>query len=187
MALILVPAFVLQRSTSFKALQVLVFACLCLFAGRRILPLRAAFVLLFVTIFHLLSPAGRVLLKAGPLAVTSIALETGLYRGLTALGLFYISKFCVREDLRLPGSIGRIFGRVFYYYSLLLQMAELHPRRLVKSLDELLIRAYQMDQPVGDESDVHTTWRGAALMSGIVILSVSLSLWSLSGPEMVVP
>jgi hypothetical protein len=185
-ALVFVPAFVLQRSVSLKAFQAILFMLLCAFSERRVLVLRALMILFFITFFHLISPAGRVLLAVGPLNITSIALRTGLHRGLTVLGLYYISQFCVREDLRFPGPLGRLLSRIFFYYGLFLQKARLDPRRPVESLDELLLSTHRMS-PTGRESGVSTDRPGALFLLGMMIISGSLSLWCLLRPDVVLP
>jgi hypothetical protein len=177
--LIVIPAFILQRMLPFKAFHVLLYVVLC-FTSRRssgfvFSVIRSLVVLSFVAFFHILTPAGKVLFRLRNFPVTSLALETGLYRGITLIGLFYISCFYVRSDIRLPGTIGRLLGRIFYYFNLLLQESTFDPRRPIKSLDRILMRAYSQKREE-TSSDVRTSPGGYLFLSVLILISWSLSL-----------
>lgn len=194
--LLLVPAFLLQPALPVKAGQAVLFVLLCAVSGRRFsLPASAA---LFagIVLFHLLTPAGKVLWRAGPLVVTDLALREGLFRALTVTGLFYISRFSIRRDITLPGAAGRLLGRVFSYYDLLLRTASLRPGRLMETLDEGLVAASRSSRSSrgrdqgrglpggpdgapesGDRSYAgagRTTAFGWALLVGLLVLSWAL-------------
>jgi heptaprenyl diphosphate synthase len=187
---ILIPAFVLQDLVLLKALQTLIFMVFCGLSGRKVGPIRSLFLLGVITVFHLFNPAGKVLWQAGPLAVTSLSLETGLFRGLTVVGLFAISRFCIRQDLKVPGMLGRLISRIFYYYNLLLQSASLNPRNLSGSLDDLMLKSHRSGRlelhgtATGEaaprESVATTSWIGFTVLLALIASNWCLTLLGLS-------
>jgi len=108
--LVVIPSFVLQRSLLLKSLCIFLYAVLCFVLRRRTRPvlsvIRSVILVICITLAHLLTPAGKILVRVGGFPITSLALESGLYRGLTLAGLFYISSFYIRRDIRLPGTVG---------------------------------------------------------------------------------
>jgi hypothetical protein len=140
--LLLAPSFWLQERPALKAAQAVLFFALaawtrprgCWRAGLASLIFLAATVLV-----NLAVPLGRVLWNVGPWKITAGALEAGLGKGLTLVGLAYLSRFCVRPDLRLPGAAGRYVARTFYYLNRLLELRRsVSLSRLAESLDRTL-------------------------------------------------
>ena len=74
-------------------------------------------IMLTIVLFNLLVPHGRVLYSFGPLVITSGALRGGIHRAVTLEGLFMLSRFCVRHDLALPGTLGKFAGESFRIFS----------------------------------------------------------------------
>ncbi len=133
------PAFLFQERLDIRILQVMLFAFLVSRAGKRIQWLYFLLMLGSITVFHLLSPWGEVLFRIGPLRITLGALEQGLTKGFTIVGLVFVSLFTIRSDLRLPGRLGGLIGKVFYYYERILEgRGGVDPTRLIASLDGIL-------------------------------------------------
>jgi hypothetical protein len=151
--LLLAPALWLQERLAWKAAQALLLFALaawvrprgCWRAGL------ASLVFLAVTVaVNLAVPLGRVLWRVGPWRLTQGALESGLAKGLTLVGLAYLSRFCIRPDLRLPGAAGRYVARTLFYLNRLLELrARLSLSRLADSLDAVLESLWS--QPPGRE------------------------------------
>lgn len=151
--------------------------------------IRSVILVISITLAHLLIPAGRILVRVGGFPITSLALESGLYRGLTLAGLFYISCFYVRRDTRLPGTIGMLLGRVFYYFNLFVSRSSLdrqNPiefdrkkpiefdlRKPIESIDRILVETYGHGQEQGSP-DPGTSIGGYFLLSLLVVLGWSL-------------
>ncbi len=183
--LVVMPSFVLQRSLLLKSLCIFLYAVLCFFLRRRTKPvlsvIRSAILVICITLAHLLTPAGRILARVGGFPITSLALESGLYRGLTLAGLFYISSFYVRRDIRLPGIIGMLLGRIFYYFNLLVSRSpldrqspiEFDPRKPIESIDRILVETYGHRQKE-DSPDPRTSIGGYCMLSLLVVLGWSL-------------
>ncbi len=193
--LLLVPAFLLQPALPVKAGQTVLFVLLCAAAGRRFSLPASAVLFAGIVLFHLLTPAGKVLWRAGPVVVTDLALREGLFRALTVTGLFYISRFSIRRDITLPGAAGRLLGRVFSYYDLLLRTASIRPGRLMETMDQGLLAASRsarssrgLDRGLADGPDGapeggdrssggdgrRTTAPGWALLVGLLVVSWAL-------------
>ena len=137
---VLIACFLFQQNLPVRIGQVAVFAGLAILAGKRI---RWGYFLIMVgsiTVFNLLTPVGEVLLRAGPIVVTRGALRQGLMKGFAIPGLVFISLFAVAPDLRLPGRIGGMTARLFYYFELLLEgRKRIELKNFVSSVDNLLL------------------------------------------------
>ena len=99
-------------------------------------------------LINLLSPLGLVLCHFGPLWVTEGALKTGLQKGFNMAGLLYLSRFSIRSDLRLPGKIGLLISRMFFYLHYLIEEKKrVKPGNLTETLDALFIRVQERNMP----------------------------------------
>jgi len=140
--LLLAPALWLQHRPAFKAAQVLLFFALAAWARPRgcwRAGLGSVVILAVTVAMNLAVPLGRVLLSLGPLKITQGALESGLAKGLTLVGLVYLSRLCVRPDLELPGTAGRYVARTFFYLNRLLVLRRGVPlSRMAEGLDQAL-------------------------------------------------
>jgi heptaprenyl diphosphate synthase len=140
--LLLAPALWLQHRPAFKAAQVLLFFALAAWARPRgcwRAGLGSLVILAVTVAMNLAVPLGRVLLSLGPLKITQGALESGLGKGLTLVGLVYLSRLSVRPDLELPGTAGRYVARTFFYLNRLLVLRRGVPlSRMAEGLDQVL-------------------------------------------------
>ena len=140
------PALWLQGRLAWKAAQALLFFALAAWARPRgwWRAGLASLVFLAATVaVNLAVPLGRVLWQVGPWRITQGALDSGLAKGLTLVGLAYLSRFCVRPDLHLPGAAGRYVARTLFYLNRLLELrARLSLSRLGDSLDRVLLELW---------------------------------------------
>jgi hypothetical protein len=136
------PALWLQGQLVWKGAQALLFFALAAWARPRgwWRAGLASLVFLAATVaVNLAVPLGRVLWRVGPWRITQGALDSGLAKGLTLVGLAYLSRFCVRPELRLPGAAGRYVARTLFYLNRLLESRRsLSLSRLADSLDAVL-------------------------------------------------
>lgn len=143
------PAYLLQDDLYLRLLQVVLFAGLSVLAGKRIKWLYFVVMVSSITFFHLLVPMGRVLFAVGSLTITEVALRNGLLKGLTIVGLVFISLFSVRSDLKLPGRLGGLVARLFFYFERIMEgRQKIEARRLIPSVDEVLTSIYAPGIPV---------------------------------------
>ncbi len=104
----LVP-YVFVISLYARAVQVLVFYVLA--TGEKRIRLHYYVVLvLSVVLFYLFVPNGRVLFQIGSIPITELALQNGLYRGLSLCGYVFLSLWSISPFLRFPGSFGELLS-----------------------------------------------------------------------------
>jgi hypothetical protein len=171
---VIIPAYILQEEIVIKVVQVAVFGALARGMGKRIKWLYFVILALSITVFNLLNPYGEVLIRLGPLSVTSGALVEGILKGLTIVGLVFISLFSIRPDLRLPGRLGGIIGKTFLYFQRILeQKRRVEAKRLVGSIDEVLLELYRPGTAVAppEQADVQTTVAGAVVAGAFAALN----------------
>jgi hypothetical protein len=141
--LALAPALWLQTRVPLKAGQAVFFFTLAAVfaragAAEAIRSAAASLIFLAATVlFNLAAPLGRVLFQVGAFPVTAEALATGLRKGLTLVGLVYLSRSFVRRGLALPGAAGRYLGRTFHYLNGLLARRAALLRLRPANLDEV--------------------------------------------------
>jgi heptaprenyl diphosphate synthase len=140
------PALWLQGRLALKAAQALLFFALAAWARPRgwwRAGLASLVFLAATAAVNLAVPLGRVLWRVGPWRITQGALESGLAKGLTLVGLAYLSRFCIRPNLRLPGTAGRYVARTLFYLNCLLESRRtLSLSRLADSLDRVLLELW---------------------------------------------
>ena len=110
-----------------------------LLAGKKIRYLYFIMMTTSITFFHLLTPHGRIILDLGFFHVTEGALVSGFTKGISLAGLVFISLFSVTPSLKLPGKLGGLLGRMFYYFELILDgKKRVTARDFIGSLDRIL-------------------------------------------------
>ena len=177
------PAFLLMDSLLFKAVLALLFVVLALLAGKRI---RWGYYLVLsssICFFHLLAPWGRVLAEIGPLTITLGALENGVSRALTLMGMVFLSVAAVRPELELPGRLGGLLGRTFYYFEAIIDgKAELTRKNFVKGLDELLLKRFdpRKEDFGSGESPAPVPVSGRGWIPAIFFSVLPWGLWALT-------
>ncbi|MFP4364857.1 MAG: hypothetical protein ACLFR1_13425 [Spirochaetia bacterium] len=139
------PALLFQPSVSVRAVTALV-----LFLTAKLLTKRGSwfitlFLWIFIILFHLITPYGRVLFSLGPISVTLGTLRAGVLKAGTYTSLFAVSMLSVRKNISIPGRPGRMVSTVFYYFELLLEEIQTVQRKnLFASLDDMLLRVFSV-------------------------------------------
>ena len=145
--MLMLPPYMLIEDPIPKAILAALFALAALMAGKRIRWGYFATLLASITLFHLLAPWGRVLLEIGPFAITEGALRNGLVRGITLIGMVFLSVAAVRPELKLPGRFGGLVGRTFYHFEAIIDgKGRLSRRDFFGSLDRLLLERFDPDR-----------------------------------------
>jgi heptaprenyl diphosphate synthase len=165
---LILPAYLFQDGLAVRIAQVLLFALLSTVAGKKIKWMYFVVIVSSITFFNLLTPMGRVLFSIGPFTITEGALESGVMKGFTIVGLVFISLFSVRPELELPGRLGGLLVRLFYYFERIVETKRqrLDAKRLIASIDDILESLYSPGQPQHPPAmqPPPTTRRGAAVM-----------------------
>ncbi|HDQ13910.1 MAG TPA: hypothetical protein ENN41_03745 [Sediminispirochaeta sp.] len=143
--LLMIPAFVLQSQLWLKGLQMALILLYGLCLGGRVRILPGLLLVSAVTAASLLTPLGRVIGSVLDFPITLGALEQGLHRGLNLVGLVYISRSAVSSKLRIPGRLGNLLYRVFFYFEELTSI-RLHRGRSENFLSGIKERLLYIDQ-----------------------------------------
>lgn len=151
--MITLPAYLLQNDLMIRLAQVVLFGALARVAGKKLQWVYFLSIIATITAFHVIVPSGAVLAEIGGFRVTQGALRTGVFKALTIVGMVFISLVAVRADLRLPGKLGALAGKIFWSFEQIMERREeLGVRRPFYSADVLLSDLYQelvsMDETV---------------------------------------
>jgi hypothetical protein len=134
-----IPGYLFQDTLWVRIGQVVLFGILATLNGKRIKWFYFVGMVVSIAFFNLLTPIGRVIYRIGPFVITVGALEQGILKGFTIVGLVFISLFSIRPDLRLPGRLGSLIGWVFLYYERILEgRRRIQARNLIGSIDQVL-------------------------------------------------
>ncbi len=176
------PAFLLQDSLVIRVFQVVLFGWLTTLAGKRLLWLYFITISLGITFFHLLVPTGAVLFEFMGLPVTTGALRSGLYKAFTVVGMVFLSLISVRADLKIPGRIGTVAGKLFWSFEQIMERREeLRFAAPLHSADDLLLGVYEslrnMDASVSDIQRRKATAAETSTTGRIVLLFFVAIQW----------
>jgi len=134
------PAFLFQQDLIIKISEAGIFILLNIFFRKkvRIFPPLIAF--LSIVFMNLLSPYGKVIADAGFLRVTDGALESGIMKAGTFLGLLYLSKISVTRETAVPGRAGKLITETFYLFEQLTdEWKNIEEKGILQRLDRLLL------------------------------------------------
>ncbi|MBN2049659.1 MAG: Gx transporter family protein [Spirochaetales bacterium] len=176
--LAVLPAFLLQPSLAGTFILAGAALGAAVSAGRKIRLLPILLVLLSVVFANLLQANGLVLFSLGSFSVTAGALQIGIKKACTLIGMIYLSQFMVSTRPRLPGFFGRLVSLQLYYFEGITEKWRgLKDGGLLSRLDALL---YRLDEePAGARSDAVTrasrqTTAGRGLMVSYAVLAWGL-------------
>ncbi|MDR0497777.1 MAG: Gx transporter family protein [Treponema sp.] len=149
--LCMIPALLFNPDTKTRIIQFLFFWVILWLSGKKHNPIITISIILGIVFFNLLIPYGEILFSIGQWKITSGAFMGGLRRAVTLEGLFMLSRSCIRSDLALPGTFGKIIGESLRIFS---GMAEekvfFNKQNWIERLDGLLIH-YGENQPASTE------------------------------------
>lgn len=103
----------------------------------RILP--SVFLTIFITLFALLTPNGKILYSIGNFRITEEALLTGLQKSARLVGMVFLSQFAISPRLNLPGKLGKFLHEVFAIFdSFTAEKIQFKRGKIISSLDSRL-------------------------------------------------
>jgi heptaprenyl diphosphate synthase len=138
--LLMALIFLFNRSLEVRIAQFLFFFLLALVSGKKINLFATALFMVSIVFFHLLAPFGKVLAVLGPLRITQGSLYAGIDKALIVSGLVILSRICVKNDLKLPGTIGSLLGESLRMLELLRERRGMIKRgQIISGLDQLLL------------------------------------------------
>jgi signal transduction histidine kinase len=188
--MLILPAYLLQSNLIIRLVQVVFFGVLTTVAGKRLQWFYFLTIIVTITVFHLLVPSGVVIATVNGFRITLGALRTGLFKAVTIVGLVFISLVSVRADLRLPGRLGSLAGKMFWSFEQIMERrGELEARRPFVSGDRLLFSLYD-GLAMMDESHARTAERKATASvsspagRAVVLLAVGAQWLLLAAPSL---
>lgn len=142
-ALVIMLVFLFIHNVRIMAALTVVFYIAARIRRRRVRILPSLIILVTVTVAALLSPAGRVLVRLGSFPITLGALETGLSRALTLVGMVFLSQYATSGEIKLPGAAGALLESVFNWFSALsAKKLSFKKGAVIKTLDTHLYGIY---------------------------------------------
>jgi heptaprenyl diphosphate synthase len=121
--------------------QFLFFSLLVWFSGKKNNLFITFMIMAGIVIVNLLAPYGKVIAAIGPLRITDGSLFMGIEKALTLEALVMLSRACIKNDLKLPGTVGSLLGESF---RMLAQMQEnrdiIGHVRIVERIDRLMLK-----------------------------------------------
>lgn len=177
------PAYLLQDNLLIRVVQVILFGALARVAGKKLQWVYFISIIVTITVFHVIVPSGAVLAEIGGVRITLGALRTGVFKALTIVGMVFISLVAVRADLRLPGTLGSLAGKIFWSFEQIMERrGELGVRRPFHSADLLLSDLYQelvsMDATVAATVERKATAARSSFAGSSVVLIVVAFQWA---------
>jgi hypothetical protein len=176
--LLLAPAIIVQHHLIIKAAQTFVFLVLALLSvsvAKRRLFIGGLVFMTATIVVNLFSPVGQVILRIGPVTITRGALIVGLSKATTLGCLLYLSRFCIRPSVRLPGMLGRYVSETFAYLSkLLARRRKLSRKNLVQRLDEIFDTVYNEQRFGSHLIRGRNTFAGVAILASLLVVNWGL-------------
>ena len=122
----------------------LIFFLIAKFKKIKINILSSLMILIFVTFFALLSPAGKVLIKLGFFKITQESLLLGLNRSGILIGMVIFSRTIVSLTKEKSNFLKNKLTEVFKYLDLLTsKKIKFKKGSFIKSIDEILCEAWE--------------------------------------------
>ncbi len=174
----LIPPYFMIDSLQAKFLLVLLFALVAKLAGKKIRFMYFFFLITSITFFHLLTPMGRILAVIGPLKITGGALSTGIAKGLTLCGLVFLSLFSVTPSLKLPGKLGGLLARMFYYFEEILDgRKKISATNFIGSLDKVLMELFPPERLDESKEKEAAAVKVSIPLSALYLLVLVAAVW----------
>jgi hypothetical protein len=180
----LLPAFLLQQDLVLRALLVVVFLGLNAVSGRKVRLLQSLLVGAGIVALNLVIREGKVLAVVAGLPLTELSLKAGVLKASAMVGLIALSRFSVRSDLRVPGTVGSLLGTSLVYFERI--MGARHPmdrRDVIGSIDAILLSAH--DEP--SAAPVSCPRTRTSIAGGAVLTLVLLASWGALGWTLIHP
>ena len=140
----LLPVFFVSDNLVLLAVITLLIYFLNRITGRKINIIPSLVISFGIIITNLLQPGGKLLFYIISFPVTEEALYDGIKKALFLTGMIYVSKFSIRNTLKIPGKTGTILVKTFYYFEKLTEINFLKKGKpglikIITAIDEKLI------------------------------------------------
>jgi heptaprenyl diphosphate synthase len=171
---LIMPALLFNPNILFRVFQFLFFWFLSWLSGKKNNPFFTFLVILGIVIFNLIIPYGQVLFSIGVFNITSGAFMTGIQRAVTLEGLIMLSRFTIRQDLKIPGLFGELIGESFRIFAVIMDTGQHITRKnLIADIDRLMLElsSYTAESKPAVVLAHGTKPVGFVILAAVVILS----------------
>ena len=174
---LIMPALLFNPNVLFRIFQFLLFWFLAWLSGKKNKPLFTFLVMLGIVIFNLIMPYGKVLFSIGVFKITSGALTTGIQRAVTLEGLIMLSRFTIRQDLKIPGLFGELIGESFRIFAVIMsQKQHITRKNLIADIDRFMLDLSDDSAGAGAPESRSQAYSSGTKPAGFVILAVVVIL-----------
>jgi len=178
--LLMALIFMFNRSMEIRIAQFIFFCLLAFLSGKRINLFATVLFTGSIIFFHLLAPFGKVLAAIGPLRITQGSLSAGIDKAIAISGLVILSRACVKNDLRLPGTIGSLLGESLRILELLRERrGMIKPKQIISGLDQLMLEmeTINLDDTINtQEKKKGINVKSILLLSAMVLITAGMNL-----------
>jgi len=178
--LLMALIFMFNRSIEIRMAQFIFFCLLTFIFGKKINLLTTLLFMGSIVFFHLLAPFGKVLAVFGPLRITQGSLYAGIDKAVAVSGLVILSRACIKNDLRLPGTTGLLLGDSLHILELLRERKGMIKRKsIISGLDQLLLEIEEIipdapsNTPVGKQGK---NVKNILLLSAMILITAGMNL-----------
>jgi heptaprenyl diphosphate synthase len=170
--LLIMPALLFIPSTEYRCIQFVFLCLLVLLSGKKINFLIMFPIIMFIIVFNLIIPYGRVLFSFGAIKITSGALKAGIHRAFTLQSFVMLSTLTIRRDLRIPGAFGELLCDSLHIFSAIMNKKYSFPKNnVLVEIDNLLLELNNVTLSAPDVKIIKTKPAGFVVLALVVILS----------------
>ena len=168
--LLIMPALLFIPSTGYRCFQFALLCLLVLLSGKKINFLIMFPIIMFIIVFNLIIPYGRVLFSFGVFKITSGALKAGVHRAFTLQSFVMLSNLAIRRDLKIPGVFGELLCESLHMFSVIMNKKYVIPKKnVLVEIDNLMLELSNVTLPAPDEKIIKTKPAGFVILVFIVV------------------
>jgi len=170
--MLIMPALLFVPSTGYRCFQFVFLCFLVLLSGKKINFMIMFPIIMFIIVFNLIIPYGRVLFSFGMFKITSGALKAGVHRAFTLQSFVMLSNLAIRRDLKIPGALGELLCESLHMFSVIMNKKYVIPKNnVLAEIDNLMLELGHVTLPAQDEKIIKTKPAGFIILFVVVILS----------------
>jgi len=170
--LLIMPALLFIPSTGYRCFQFVFLCLLALLSGKKINFMIMIPIIMFIIVFNLIIPYGRVLFSFGVFKITSGALKAGVHRAFTLQSFVMLSTLAIRRDLKIPGAFGELLCESLHIFSAIMNKKYTFPKHnVLVEIDNLMLELSNITLPAPDEKIIKTKPVGFVILALVIISS----------------
>jgi heptaprenyl diphosphate synthase len=170
--LLIMPALLFIPSTEYRCFQFVFFCFLVLLSGKKINFLITFPIIMFIIVFNLIIPYGRVLFSFGVIKITSGALKAGVHRAFTLQSFVMLSRVAIRRDLKIPGAFGELLCESLHIFSSITNKKYSIPKNnVLVEIDNLMLELSGVTLSAPCEKIIKTKPAGFVILILVIIIS----------------